>query len=73
MGLDLNKLSDSQSKGQMGTIPTTQRDDQSLSKLSSTKVSLSQLKRNINSGYLKNQNKEEKKESSKIMERKDEE
>lgn len=67
MGLDLNKVLDSQNKGQMGTIPTTQRDEQSLNKLSSAKVSLSQLKRNINSGYLKSQNKEEKKESSKIL------
>ena len=67
MGLDLNKVPDSQNKGQMGTIPTTQRDEQSLNKLSSAKVSLSQLKRNINSGYLKSQNKEEKKESSKIL------
>jgi hypothetical protein len=67
MGLDLNKVSDSQNKGQMGMIPTTQRDEQSLNKLSSAKISLSHLKRNINSGYLKSQNKEEKKESSKIL------
>ena len=40
-------------KTHIATSSNTQRDDQSLGKLTSAKVSLSQLKRNFNGGLMK--------------------